>query len=224
MFQFTKAHIGKHIETMGKIYEVYAVNVNGEHAFGFPITEENPFDEKGSCKNPKTFFAVDFEDGTISFVDRPIGRPSLGTTKKVSLTLSDELWEKIEELKQETGEKQSALLRSIVERDLTPYSYEPDKEMYQEFRDFVFNSEKPLYYHFYQHGMFILTKVTAVEPYYGDAGIKFTFEGGNIHHWADHKVVKVPRPSNLLNANCEVCYSLFSEYGEHIGYIYTKKD
>lgn len=44
------------------------------------------------------------------------GRPSVGATKKVSLTLPDEVWEKIAEDKEEEGISQSALLRSIVEK------------------------------------------------------------------------------------------------------------
>lgn len=40
------------------------------------------------------------------------GRPSLGTTKKVSLTLPDEVWEELEEAR---GDKaMSAMLREII--------------------------------------------------------------------------------------------------------------
>lgn len=44
-----------------------------------------------------------------------VGRPSIGVTKKVSLTLSEDLWNEIEKIK--TGEKisQSELLRTIIE-------------------------------------------------------------------------------------------------------------
>lgn len=40
------------------------------------------------------------------------GRPSLGTTKKVSITLPDEIWEKIDEAKKE--ETMSAFLRALI--------------------------------------------------------------------------------------------------------------
>lgn len=49
---------------------------------------------------------------------RGVGRPSLGTTKKVSLTLPDEIWEKIEGRINETGENQSKILRTIIEEYL----------------------------------------------------------------------------------------------------------
>lgn len=39
-----------------------------------------------------------FECGTIFKPVGPIGRPSLGVTKKVSVTLREEDWEKIQEL------------------------------------------------------------------------------------------------------------------------------
>lgn len=68
MFQFKKSDLGRNIQSGGKVYEIYAVNVTGDHAYGFDVTEKEPFDEKGSCKNPKTIHSVDFEDGTISFI------------------------------------------------------------------------------------------------------------------------------------------------------------
>jgi len=43
------------------------------------------------------------------------GRPSLGTTKKVSLTLPDEIWTMIEERKKELDVSQSQILRMIIE-------------------------------------------------------------------------------------------------------------
>lgn len=51
------------------------------------------------------------------------GRPSLGTTKKVSLTLPDEIWEMIEQRKEEWGASQSQTLRMMIEG----YFY-PDNE------------------------------------------------------------------------------------------------
>jgi hypothetical protein len=53
------------------------------------------------------------------------GRPSLGTTKKVSLTLPDEIWEKLEEYQRNSPiiNKQSAVLRSLIERYFEPNRY-----------------------------------------------------------------------------------------------------
>lgn len=44
-----------------------------------------------------------------------MGRPSIGTTKKVSLTLPDEIWEMIERRKKEWGASQSQTLRMMIE-------------------------------------------------------------------------------------------------------------
>lgn len=43
------------------------------------------------------------------------GRPSLGTTKKVSLTLPDEIWEMLEIRNKELGVSQSQSLRMMIE-------------------------------------------------------------------------------------------------------------
>jgi hypothetical protein len=42
------------------------------------------------------------------------GRPALGTTKKVSITLPDDIWEKINDTKEAWGVSQSQVLRAIV--------------------------------------------------------------------------------------------------------------
>ncbi|WP_232700198.1 hypothetical protein [Brevibacillus daliensis] len=42
------------------------------------------------------------------------GRPSIGTTRKVSLTLQDEVWALID-ARVAQGEKQSAVLREVIE-------------------------------------------------------------------------------------------------------------
>jgi hypothetical protein len=47
--------------------------------------------------------------------DNPIGRPSLGITKKVSLTLPEEFWDKLEIAKvQSESSSMSELLRKII--------------------------------------------------------------------------------------------------------------
>lgn len=49
-------------------------------------------------------------------IKRNVGRPSLGTTKKVSLTLPDEIWGKINDIKKTWEVNQSHALRAIIER------------------------------------------------------------------------------------------------------------
>lgn len=44
------------------------------------------------------------------------GRPTLGRTKKLSLTLPDELWRFIECIQREQSMKQSEALRYIIEQ------------------------------------------------------------------------------------------------------------
>lgn len=51
------------------------------------------------------------------------GRPSLGTTKKVSLTLPDEVWENIEQTIRKTGSNQSKLLRTLIEAYFKPNQF-----------------------------------------------------------------------------------------------------
>lgn len=46
---------------------------------------------------------------------KAVGRPSLGTTKKVSLTLPDEIWETIEKRKEKWRASQSQTLRMMIE-------------------------------------------------------------------------------------------------------------
>lgn len=43
------------------------------------------------------------------------GRPALGTTRKVSITLSDYLWHCIDQYKENSGMTQSQILRTIIE-------------------------------------------------------------------------------------------------------------
>lgn len=158
---------------------------------------------------------------------KAVGRPSLGTTKKVSLTLQDEVWGKIEEIKEEEDISQSAVLRYIVEKYYNPTNDtvgpEEKERRYDEFKEFVFNTDvTKLTFHIYQHGLIILSPVEKVEPYYDDDGIKITFQGGNCHIWATNLISKCDRPDNLI-IKCEACYLLYNEYDEPIGYVYTKK-
>lgn len=51
----------------------------------------------------------------IVFEVKKVGRPSLGTTKKVSLTLPDEIWEMLDARNKELGVSQSQSLRMMIE-------------------------------------------------------------------------------------------------------------
>lgn len=44
------------------------------------------------------------------------GRPSVGTTRRVSLTLPDDLWDLIDKRKKEWGVSQSQTLRKMIEK------------------------------------------------------------------------------------------------------------
>jgi len=55
---------------------------------------------------------------------RTAGRPAVGTTKKVSLTLPDEVWELIGTKKKEWGVSQSQALRMMIEG----YLYSADRQ------------------------------------------------------------------------------------------------
>lgn len=75
------------------------------------------FDEE---KNT-VFYIVRNEQGidvyTLVFeIKNSVGRPSLGVTKKVSITLSEDIWEMIEQRKEELGVSQSQTLRMMIER------------------------------------------------------------------------------------------------------------
>ncbi|MBM7650539.1 hypothetical protein JOC78_003536 [Bacillus ectoiniformans] len=46
---------------------------------------------------------------------KAVGRPAIGTTKKVSLTLPDEIWEMVKKRKEVWGASQSQTLRMMIE-------------------------------------------------------------------------------------------------------------
>lgn len=56
-------------------------------------------------------------------LDEPkkVGRPSLGVTKKVSLTLSEETWAFLDKVMEKNKESRSELLRNLI--DLYKYDY-----------------------------------------------------------------------------------------------------
>jgi hypothetical protein len=157
-----------------------------------------------------------------------VGRPSLGITKKVSLTLPERVWNEIEERKEENDISQSQAIKDMLEyacqfpKDTV--SQQTKEHRFAEFKDFVFGTDlSKIEYHFNKNGLIIISKVEKVEAKYDDAGVKVHFKGGNLTIWKDNYIQKSYRPANLI-IECEVCYSLYNEYEDFIGYLYVKKE
>ena len=107
MAGFKKELIGKRFNAEGKTFTVYAVSGPGVFAHDGDVMETN---EKGEVMNPR-YFPYDIVEANLVTA----GRPTIGVTKRIALTLPQDTWDKIEELKEAAGEKQSAVLRSIIE-------------------------------------------------------------------------------------------------------------
>lgn len=105
-----KEFIGKRFAAEGKIFTVYAVSGPGVFAHE---GDEMDVNEKGEVLNPRFFDYEQVEGNLVT-----AGRPSLGTTKKVSLTLQDEVWKKIEQQRNVLGLSQSKFLRTLIEKYL----------------------------------------------------------------------------------------------------------
>lgn len=64
---------------------------------------------------------VSNKDGQLAFMSsrggprEGAGRKNIGITKKVSLTLTEELWEKVEQQRLEQNLSRSELLRTVIE-------------------------------------------------------------------------------------------------------------
>lgn len=102
-----KELLSKKFQAEGKVFTVYAVSGPGVFAHEGEEMETN---DKGEVIEPRYF---DYETVEANLVTA--GRPAVGTTKKVSLTLPDELWERVEERKEKWGANQSQALRKIIE-------------------------------------------------------------------------------------------------------------
>ena len=57
------------------------------------------------------------------------GRKATGITKKVSITLNEETWEKIEQDKQEKNSSQSAIFRSIIENHFSNQNQNDERSL-----------------------------------------------------------------------------------------------
>lgn len=71
-------------------------------------------------ENGKVYYIINNSEGidvyTLVFeIKNSVGRPSLGVTKKVSITLPEEIWNMIEQRKEELGVSQSQTLRMMIE-------------------------------------------------------------------------------------------------------------
>jgi hypothetical protein len=119
---------------MERITEIEALNIMDDTDLAV-FRDEHYYMCKWAGENDKEFetqFYLD-DDGSIIvyFMDgdtiiqprtalnshkRPVGRPSLGVTKKVSMTLPPELWAKINEFKIDQGVSQSEAFRLILEK------------------------------------------------------------------------------------------------------------
>ena len=107
MTESRKDLIDKRVIIDGKIYTIYAVATSGVFAHEGETMEVN---EKGEVINPKFLFYDEVEGNLIG-----PGRPAVGKTKKISLTMPEEVWEQFDTVRKQRGLSQSALLREIVE-------------------------------------------------------------------------------------------------------------
>lgn len=94
---------------------------------------------------------------------------------------------------------------------------------YAKFKEFVFSTDpEEMVFNTDRPGLLIVSQVLSVEDYYNDNGIRVHFKGGNFHVWNDNKIIQCPRPGNLI-VECEICFSLNNEHGDHIGFLYVPK-
>lgn len=70
------------------------------------LNEINKNNERISSLNERLFELIE---------KKPVGRPPVGKTKRVALTLPTDLWDKIENDREEEGISLAAFLRDIVE-------------------------------------------------------------------------------------------------------------
>lgn len=90
---------------------------------------------------------------------------------------------------------------------------------YKEFKEFVFSTEpSKMVFQLYKHGLSISSPVLNVRPYHDNAGIIIYFEGGNFHVWKENKIFQA-----YLIIECEICFSFYNEFEEHIGYLYIPR-
>jgi hypothetical protein len=137
-----------------KILSVYRTDkgiiVDRKNEFGTSFVKEfetveamieylDTYKQTGKIDEYQLNIANEFWTTVINFINtgempspsRGAGRPSLGTTKKVSLTLADEIWEKLAEYQEKSPivNKQSAVLRSLIERHFETNRYGEEIEL-----------------------------------------------------------------------------------------------
>ncbi|HEY8363036.1 MAG TPA: hypothetical protein VIK77_09160 [Tissierellaceae bacterium] len=75
-------------------------------------------------------------------------------------------------------------------------------------------------YHYYSDNLFILSKITKYEA--GTDYIKAYFSSGNITIHRNDRIVKVPRPANLI-VDCVECYAILDKNKDSIvGYLLVR--
>ena len=104
MSELKKELTGKRFQIEEKIFTVYAVSDSGVFAYKSDVMETN---EKGEILNSCYFDYEQVERNLIT-----AGRPTIGVTKKVSITLPDAIWKKIEDEKGNMA--MSAYLREFI--------------------------------------------------------------------------------------------------------------
>lgn len=122
---------------MKKIMEAEALRIMDETDLAV-YRDERHYIEEWATENNKEFHTDIYldDDGSliVYFMDgktiiqprtvltshkKPVGRPSLGITKKVSLTLPEELWKRVEAYQTDLGGSRSETFRTILEEYFT---------------------------------------------------------------------------------------------------------
>ena len=102
--------VGKRFQVEGKIFTVYSVVANGVFAHEGDVMETN---EKGEVLNPRYF---DYEQVEPNLVTP--GRPSIGKTKRVSITLTEDQWDYVHDYIEPANVSLSKYFRDLVEKDI----------------------------------------------------------------------------------------------------------
>lgn len=122
MERFKKDLIGKRFYAEDKVFTVYAVSARGVFAHEGEIMETT---EAGDVIDPRYF---DYEDVEANLVTA--GRPSIGVSKRVALTLPEEVWKYLYTVKAEKKSLSAAI------RDIVVENYEAEKKPAPRIRSF----------------------------------------------------------------------------------------
>lgn len=106
----------------------------------------------------------------------------------------------------------------LKDKNINKYKYEIEGQgnIYNEFLDVLNHNDAK--FMLYLNDLYIdveMTGITVKENY-----CKLSIPGGEITIWKENKIVKCQRPDNVI-MECKHCFRLYSQYGEHMGYIYV---